>query len=70
MKTYIFFILLNVCIKYCLGEEEVEEPNARHFIEGKVVIQGEKVLGILTDIGLDINFNFNFNFNGVFLSMS
>ncbi|XP_028397615.1 ER membrane protein complex subunit 7-like [Dendronephthya gigantea] len=44
MKTYsIIFIFLNIYIKYCLGEDEIEESNARHFIEGKVVIQGDKL---------------------------
>ena len=48
MKSFlsVFVILLNFYIKQSLGEEEIEESNARHFIEGKVIIQGDKLPGI------------------------
>ena len=51
MKSFlsVFVILLNFYIKQSLGEEEIEESNARHFIEGKVIIQGDKLPGIYSD---------------------
>jgi hypothetical protein len=43
----VFVIFLNVYIQQSLGEDEIEESNARHFIEGKVIIQGDKLPGII-----------------------
>ena len=43
-------IFLNFYIKHSLGEEEIEESNLRHFIEGKVAIQGDKLPGITNNV--------------------
>jgi hypothetical protein len=47
MKSFlcVFVIFLNFYIRQSCGEEEIEETNARQFIEGKVIIQGDKLPG-------------------------
>ena len=49
---YVFLISLNFYIKQSVGEIELEESNARHFIEGKVVIQGDKLPGNFSFLAL------------------
>ena len=56
-------IFLHFYIKHSLGEEETEESNLRHFIEGKVFIQGDKLQGITVSTAIYVSNVFGCFFN-------